>query len=262
MIYGKNISTLISRHELLWAWTMRILRARYKQSFLGVLWAVIQPLAAVFIFTVIFTRFVPIDTGDTPYIIFSYTAMVPWTLFTTSVTQMVASLVTNMNLVNKIYFPREILPIAALCGRLFDFAIAEAILILLLIVYRVPISPALWLLIPVVLLAQLMLALGIGLFGAALNVFYRDVHHIFVLVLQLWLYASPIIYPASNVPDRFRQLYYLNPMAGIIEAYRAIILHRQMPDDTFLLALAISFVVMVGGYWFFKRVEFQFADIV
>jgi lipopolysaccharide transport system permease protein len=226
------------------------------------LWAIIQPVATVIIFTVIFTFFVPVDTGTTPYIVFSYTAMVPWTLFSSSILDMVDSLVGNMNLVSKIYFPREVLPISSLMARLVDFLISFSLLIIFIIIYRVPIYIPGWLFLPIILLTQVILAFGLGLVGSALNVFYRDVKPIFTLGLQIWFYASPIIYPVSSVPERFRTIYFLNPMAGVIEAYRMVLINQELPGAYFLVSVGIAAGIFLFGYWFFKRVEFQFADVI
>jgi len=259
---ASQATTIFSFHELTIAWTMRTIRARYKQSILGGLWAVIQPAATAIIFSIIFTRFVPIDTGEVPYILFSFAAMVPWTLFTTSISDMVESLVINMNLVSKIYFPREVLPFAALMARLLDFIIASLILIALIIFYGIPFLTPYLLYLPAIVMIQLALALGIGFAGSALNVFYRDIKHLIVLSMQIWMYASPIIYPVSSVPEQFRPLYFLNPMASIIESYRAVLLYQQPPNPYLILSAIIAVIVLGAGYWFFKKVEFQFADVV
>lgn len=253
---------LYQHRELLIAWTIRTVRARYQQSVLGGLWAILQPAAQVAIFSIIFTRFIPVNTGDVPYILFSYTAMVPWTLFTTATTDMVNSLTDNMSLVQKIYFPREILPLAALLARLVDYGIAMVVLVLLMIVYGWTFFPAGWLLLPFILLIQLSLTVGLGLAGAAINVFYRDVKHLIVLGLQLWLYASPVIYPITLVPERWQPLYFLNPMAGALEAYRAIILNESMPGSYIITSAITSIVILFIGYFLFRRVEPQFADVV
>lgn len=254
--------TLYTHRDLLIAWTLRTIRARYQQSILGGLWAIFQPAATVAVFTVIFTRFIPVDTGSVPYVVFSYTAMVPWLLFSTSMSDMVESLVVNRNLVSKIYFPREILVIAAMLARLLDFGIAFGVLLLLMLYYRMLPFALGWLYLPVILATQLALALGLGLAGAALNVFYRDFKHLFALGLQLWLYATPIIYPVSLVPERLRPFYYLNPMAGVIEAYRAVLLYEAWPGSYLFTSALTAFTVLVVGYWLFKRVEPQFADVV
>ena len=253
---------LFAHRDLLLAWTLRTIRARYKQSIIGGLWAILQPTASTLVFSIVFTYFVKIDTAGIPYIVFSYVAMVPWTFFTTSISDMVESLVGNMNLVSKIYFPREILPIAALLARLLDFAIAIALLILLMLYYRVPFLTLNLLYLPLILAIQVALALGLGFIGAALNVFYRDVKHLITLGLQIWLYASPIIYPVAKVPEWLRPYYFINPMAGVIEAYRAVLLNQQTPDVTLITAGVIAVLVLAIGYFFFKQVEFQFADVV
>ena len=262
MIRQNKIVNFIHYRDLLFAWTSRILRARYQQSILGGLWAILQPLATVIIFTVVFSFVLKVDTGSTPYIVFSYTAMVPWLLFSSSITDMVESIVSNMNLVSKIFFPREILVISTLLARIVDFIIAYILLIILIFIYQVPVNLFLWLFLPVILLIQITLSLGIGLFASALNVFYRDIKHVFTLIMQLWLYASPIIYPISFVPDKWKKIYMLNPMVGIIEAYRSVMIYRAFPDISLLFSALIAIAVFIAGYLFFKRVEVQFADII
>jgi lipopolysaccharide transport system permease protein len=229
---------------------------------LGWFWAVIQPAAQAIIFTVVFTLIVPIDTGDVPYVLFAYVAIVPWTLLAMSLPDMSNVLVENMSLVTKIYFPREVLPIAALSARLLDFGVAAVLIAILMIYFRVPPFPPGWLFLPIILIIQLMLILGLGLALSALNVFYRDVRSLLILGLQLWFYASPVIYPMSLVPEWLRPYYYLNPMAGIITSYRDVLLYQRLPGSYLAIAGVISLAVFVVGYWFFKRVEFQFADIV
>ena len=257
-----HIKKLIQARDLLWAWTDRIIRSRYQQSMLGVLWAVVQPVAIVTIFSIIFTLFIPVDTGGLPYVVFAYVALVPWTLFASSITDMTNSLVENMSLVNKIYFPREILPIAAMLTRLLDFAIAYGVLLVLMLYFQLPLFPVGLLFLPLILTIQLTLALGLGLASTALNVFYRDVKHLLALGLQLWFYASPIVYPVSAVPERLRPFYFLNPMAGALEAYRAVLLYEELPGSYLFTSALVAIVVFLIGYWLFKRLEFQFADIV
>lgn len=254
-------SILIAK-DILIAWTSRTIRGRYQQSLLGSLWAIVQPAASVLIFSIIFTQVVPVDTGAIPYPVFSYVAIVPWTLLSSSLADMSGSLVQNMNLVTKIYFPREVLPLAAMLARLFDFAISAVVLVVLMIVYRMPVFPLGWLFIPVIFLTQIALVTGIGLIAAAMNIFYRDVQPLLTLLTQLWFYASPIIYPVDLVPERFRFLYSLNPMVGILSSYRAILLEQKLPGLELLSAAVISLVSLLFGYWLFKRVEPLFADIV
>jgi lipopolysaccharide transport system permease protein len=257
-----SLKPLYQHRDLLIAWTSRTILSRYQQSILGGFWAILQPIAMVMIFTVIFTKFIHIDTGNVPYIVFSYVAMVPWTFFSTSISDMVESLVGNMNLVTKIYFPREILPFAAMLARLLDFGIASLVLVILMVAYRLPIFTSQWIFLPLILLLQMAFTLGFGMIAAALNVYLRDVKHLVALGLQLWLYATPIIYPVTSVPEKLRPYYFLNPMAGIIQSYRIVLLHEGTPDNYLLVSACISIFILLFGYWFFKRVEHQFADIV
>jgi len=256
-----SVKGLYNSRDLLLAWTSRTIRARYQQSALGWIWAVLQPAAGAIIFSIIFTLFVPIDTGNVPYIVFSYIAMVPWTFLASSLADMSGSIVVNMSLVTKIYFHREVLPIAAMLARLMDFGIAAALFLVFILFYRVPLSAAI-LFLPVILAIQLLLIIGLGLATAAANVFYRDVQSMLTLVIQLWFYASPIIYPVTMVPEQLRPFYFLNPMAGILVAYRDVLLNGSLPGTYLIPSAVVSIIVFLGGIWFFKRVEFLFADIV
>ncbi len=258
----KHLNNLWGQRELLGVWTAREVRIRYKQSVLGVLWALLQPLAFTFMFTVVFSYVVQVPTDGIPYPIFSFTALLPWTLLTASISFGVPSLVGNMNLVTKIYFPREILPLAAMFAALVDFLVASLIYVAMLLWYRLPLYPTA-LLLPLLLVVQTALALGLVLLGAAALVFYRDIRFVVPLTLQLWLYASPVIYPASLVPAQWQWLYALNPMVGLLEGYRAILLHGVWPSPATLApAVVISTVLLVAGYAWFKRVEPSFADMI
>jgi len=253
---------LYQYRDLLWLWTVREVRVRYKQSALGILWSVLQPLALTVVFTVVFSRLVRVDTGGVPYPIFAYAALVPWTLLATAMSFGIPSLVNNMNLVTKIYFPREILPLASIGAALLDFGIAALIFIGMMLFYGVtPSAQVLWV---VPLLAiQIALMVGVTLLGAALIVFFRDMRFVVPLVTQVWMYATPIIYPAELVPARWQTLYFLNPMAGIIDGYRRVVTMAQPPQLTFVaIAAAISVVALLIGYAVFKRVEPDFADLI
>lgn len=223
---------------------------------------VVQPVATVAMFTVIFTLIVPVDTGTTPYVVFSYVALVPWLLLANSLPDMSNAIVENMQLVSKIYFPREVLLVSVLLARLLDFLIAGSLLIGLILFFGVPIFPPGWLLLPIILGIQLLLLLGLGFGLAACNVFFRDVKPLLTLGIQLWFYASPIIYPVSLVPEQLRPYYFLNPMAGILEAYRAVLLYQTFPGLSLATAGLVAVLIFVGGFWFFKHVEFEFADII
>ncbi len=257
-----SLADLWSHRELLWFWTRREISVRYKQSFLGALWAILQPAALAAVFTVVFSHLARIPSEGIPYPLFAYVALVPWTFFATSVNQGVPSLVNQMNLVTKAAFPREILPLGAIGASLVDFTFAFAVFALMALFYRVPWqSHMLWL--PLLVLLQLTLAIGVALIGSALNVFYRDVRFVVPLAIQIWLYATPIVYPASLVPDRFRWVYALNPMVGVIESYRNIFLRGRAPDwPSLALGAASAAILLVFGYAFFKRVEPTFADLI
>jgi lipopolysaccharide transport system permease protein len=259
---ASTFDTVASLLELVRVWTHRIIRGRYRQSVLGWLWAIVQPIANAAIFSIIFVYFVPVKTGGTPYVLFSYAAMIPWTLFSSSITDMVESLVSNSNLVTKIYFPREVLPVAATLARLLDFVIAGVPLAGLMIYYRAPIYlEAIWI-VPIIVFVQTLLGLGIGLIGAALNVFYRDIRHLVTLGLQLWFYATPIIYPASAVPHNLLSFYYLNPMAGIVTAYRIVLFDHGSPWSYLGYPVGCAVVLAAVGLWLFRGVEAQFADVM
>ena len=261
-MFTENIQELIKFRGLLWVWSLREIRIRYKQSILGGIWAILQPLSYMVIFTVIFGFLVKVPTEGIPYPVFFYSALLPWTFFTSSISFAVPSLVNNFNLVTKIYFPREILPLGAIAAAFIDFIIASFMYLALLIIYQVPIRiTILWL--PVILLLQILLTLGVSLLGAALIVSYRDIRFIVPLGLQLWMYLTPVVYPLSTIPEQYRFFYMLNPMAWIIDSYRRIILLGQMPQWEYLaLEVVIIVTLFVVGYFYFKRKEDAFADII
>lgn len=258
----KQISVLFRYRDLLWMWTVREVQVRYKQSLLGIAWAVLQPLALMIIFTLVFSRLVHVDTGDIPYPVFSYTALVPWTFFATSLSFGIASVVNNMNLVTKIYFPREILPLASIGAAFVDFVASGLILAGMMLVYGVrPGWASLW--IGPLLVLQVALTIAVVLLGSALLVFFRDVRFVVPLLTQVWMYASPVIYPSTLVPEQFRILYFLNPMAGIIDGYRRVLLMGEPPQSQALaLGSVVTLVLLIAGVLFFKRSEPVFADLI
>jgi lipopolysaccharide transport system permease protein len=256
------LTELIGARELLLTWTMRDFKVRYSQSILGAAWAILQPLSLMVVYSVIFSVFIRVPTDGIPYPVFAYTALLPWTFFANSLNLAIPSLVSNMNLVSKIYFPREILPLSTILVGFVDFLIASSVFVLMLLFYRVAVGSVI-LLVPLVLLIQVILTLGISLLASAINVFYRDVRFVIPLALQIWMYLSPIIYPVNLVPERFRLLYFLNPMAVLIDTYRRTILFNQMPDWPYLgLAALVSVSLTVVAYRYFKRAEREFADVI
>ncbi len=257
-----HLRRLYRYRDLLVAWTLREIRVRYKQSVIGGLWAILQPLVLMIVFTLVFSRLARLPSDGVPYPVFSYSALLFWTFFATSLSFAVPSLVNNMNLVTKISFPREILPTASVAAALFDLCVASLIFAGLMLYYRIELSAAiLWL--PLLLLVQLLLTLGLVYFLSAVNVFFRDVRFLLPLLTQVWMYASPVIYPTSLIPPRFRLLYMLNPMAGLIDSYRRVILQGLPPVPAYAgLSAAVALLLFAGGYAFFKRYESAFADMI
>jgi lipopolysaccharide transport system permease protein len=257
-----HFKILFHSRELLWVWTQREIRVRYKQSMLGSLWAILQPLSTMIIFTVIFGYIVRVPSDGIPYPIFSYAAILPWTLFANSISFSVPSLINNMNLVTKVYFPREILPLAAIGSAFVDYLVGFCLFLVLMVIYDVHLYPTL-LFLPILLIIQITLSLGISLLSAAVIVFLRDIRFVIPLVLQLWMYITPIIYPLNQVPDRFRNLYMLNPMASLIDGYRSITLLGQPPQWGYIAySAALSIGLFLTSYLYFKAAEDKFADVI
>jgi lipopolysaccharide transport system permease protein len=240
----------------------RDVKVRYAQSVLGIGWAVIQPLFSMVVFTIVFGRLARIESDGAPYAIFSYTALVPWTYFSSAVADSTASLVNAAGMLSKVYFPRLVIPLTPLLAKLLDFAIALVVLAGMLLWYRV--QPTLWtLFLPVLGLIMIASAFGIGMWLTALNVQYRDIRYAVGLLVQLWMYASPVVYPASLVPDHLRLLYGLNPMAGVIEGFRSALLGTvPMPWDLIAVGAMTAVALLVSGAYYFRRVEDVFADVV
>lgn len=239
----------------------RNIRARYAQSALGIGWAVVQPLASMVVFTLIFGRLVGVGSDGQPYALFAFVALVPWTYFANALTQATLSLSTETNILTKIYFPRLILPLSAVAARLVDFLIAFAILAALLALYgQAPNAGVLML--PVLVLIMVAAAAGLGLWLTALAVQYRDVNHAAGFAVQLMMYAAPVVYPASLVPAPWRLAYALNPMVGVIEGFRAALLGtRAMPWGEIALGGAVACVLAASGMLYFRRKEPVFADV-
>lgn len=260
-MFIQNIQELHKFRGLLWVWSLREIRVRYKQSILGGLWAILQPFSTMLIFTLVFGVIIKVPTNGIPYPVFFYSALLPWTFFSASIGSAVQSLIANINLVTKIYFPREVLPIASTIAAFIDFLIAAVLYIVLLLLYQVPIKiTILW--IPILLLMQILLTLGISFFGSALIVAYRDIRFVIPLALQLWMYLSPVAYSVNSVPDRFRLIYMLNPMAGIIESYRTILMGGTPQWEYLAIEMIIIVPIFVLGYIYFKNKEAYFADII
>ena len=214
------------------------------------------------IFTVIFSKMVKIPSDGIPYPIFSYCALLPWQFFSSSFMSGTSSLVSNSPLVQQIYFPREIFPMSSVIASFFDFLIASSVFVILLIFYKVHIT--FYALFAVLLLIlQIFLAIGVSFLASALNVFYRDIGHALTFIIQIWMYATPIIYPISIVPETLRPFYLLNPMAGIIDGYRRVIIQGLPPDWQYVgIATVVTLLVLIFSYKYFKKVEMKFADVI
>ena len=256
-----DLRELWAYRELLVALTVRDIKVRYKQTVLGAAWAILQPFMAMVVFTIFFGRLANMPSDGHPYPIFVYSALVPWTFFANAITSSSNSLIGSAHLVSKVYFPRLIIPLSAVGVGLIDFAIAASILIAMMLFYGVGWSLNL-LMMPVLLLAIAFTALGAGACLSALTVAYRDFRYVVGFMVQLWMFVTPVVYPASLVPMQWRWLLYLNPMSGLIEGFRAVFLAQTF--DFFGLALsgAIAISLFLGGVAYFGRVERRFADII
>lgn len=246
---------------LLYFLMWRDLKVRYKQTVFGVAWVVLQPLLATLIFTIFLGKLVQVPSDGIPYAIFAYAGLLPWTFFSTAVTNTGNSLVGSAHLITKVYFPRIIIPAAAIGARLVDFAIQFLVLAVMMIYFQIAITRQLLMLPGLVLLITL-LALGIGMWASALNVKYRDVGAIMPVMVQLLMYVSPILYPSALVPERWRFLYHLNPLAGIIKAFRASLLGQQFDWTALAISAAITLALFSYATYIFRRMEKSFADLV
>lgn len=257
-----DLQVLWRYRELLYFLVWRDVKVVYKQTLLGVTWAILQPLVTMLIFTLVFSRFAKIPSDGLPYPIFAYTALLPWNYFSQAISRTSLSLVGEANLISKIYFPRLIVPGSAIVAPLVDFAVAFLVLLGMMAWYGI--APN-WTIVtaPFFLLLALMSALAVGLWLSALNVKYRDVRHTIPFLVQLWLFASPVVYPMSLVPENWRLLYSLNPMVGVIEGFRWALLGKQSPDfSAIALSTVVVGILLAGGLRYFKRTERTFADII
>jgi lipopolysaccharide transport system permease protein len=248
--------------ELLYFLTWRDVKVRYKQTALGAAWAIIQPLFMMLVFSLFFGRLAKIPSDGIPYPIFTFCALLPWQLFAHALTESSNSLVANERLITKVYFPRLVVPMAAVLGGLVDFAVAFAILLVMMFYYGIVPSWAIVTL-PGFILLAVMTALGVGLWLSALNVKYRDVRYTINFLIQFWLFATPVAYPSSLVPAKWRALYGLNPMAGVVEGFRWALLGKtEAPGAMLWVSVAVVIVILIGGLYYFRRMEQEFADVV
>ena len=255
-----DLRELWEYRELLYFFVWRDIKVRYKQTVLGGLWVILQPLMPMIIFSVFFGLLVKVPSDNIPYPLFTYTALLPWHLFAYSFYASSQSLVMNQGLITKVYFPRLLVPLSVILGGLIDFLIALPLLVVMIFYYGVGLSwSALYM--PLFLLLTVLTALALGLWSSALHVQYRDVHHIINFSTQFLMFATPIFYPASLVPDQWRLLYGLNPMVGVVEGFRWALLGRGAAlDASVFISIPIIFLLLVSGLLYFNRVEKTFAD--
>ena len=257
-----NLKEVWDYRELLYFLIWRDVKVKYKQTIIGAGWAILQPLMTMIVFTLVFKKIADISSEGIPYPIFAYTALLPWNLFAGALNRSTVSLVAQVGLISKVYFPRLIMPLSATISGIIDFAIAFVILVGMMFWYGI-VPTAAVLSLPLFITIALVAALSVGLWLAALNVRYRDVGHTVPFLIQIWMFASPVAYPVGLIPEKWRLLYSLNPLAGVIEGFRWALLGKESPD---FRVIAVSTMVVVallfGGLIYFKRTERTFADLI
>jgi lipopolysaccharide transport system permease protein len=258
-----RLGQLWEYRELLYFLTWRDIKVRYKQTFLGASWAILQPFLTMVAFSFFFGRLAQVPSDNIPYPIFSYVALIPWTFFASGVTQSANSLVGNSNLIKKVYFPRLTMPISGVLVGLPDFLLAFIVLVFMMVFYGLypTVASILWL--PLFLMLALITALGVGLWLAALNVEYRDIRYVVPFLIQFWLFVTPIAYSSTMLEGPGRILYGLNPMVGVVEGFRWALLGRgEPPGPMVAVSGVVAIVILIGGLFYFRRMEKTFADIV
>lgn len=257
-----DLKSLWYYRELLYFLTWRDIKVRYKQTIIGAGWAILQPFLTMIVFTIFFGKMAKVPSEGVPYPIFSYTGLLLWTYFSSSVSNSSNSLVSSANLITKVYFPRLIIPLSSSLAGIIDYFFALSILVIMMIFYHISISPFL-LILPLLLFCAFIAATGFGLWLSALNVKYRDVRYAIPFFIQLLLFATPVIYPTTILPEKIRWLLSLNPISGVIEAHRACILNHQPINWTsFGISAGVAILIFVAGIFYFRRMERFYADII
>jgi len=257
-----NVRDLWEYRELLYFLTWRDIKVRYKQTVLGAAWAIIQPFFTMVVFSLFFGKLAKVPSDDIPYPIFSYAALVPWTFFANGLSQSSTSLVASANLIQKVYFPRLVVPVSAVISGAVDFVLAFVVLLGMMLFYGiVPTGAVVWL--PLLLLLALVTSLGVGLWLTAMNVQFRDVRYAVPFLVQAWMFATPIAYPSSLLDEPWRTLYGINPMAGVVEGFRWALLGTETaPGPIVLVSTLVAMGLLVSGAYYFRRMEKTFADVV
>ena len=258
---GLGLSQVWEYRELLYFLVWRDIKVRYKQTVLGAAWAIIQPFFTMLIFSVVFGRLARIPSDQVPYPLFCFAALVPWTFFSSGMLQAANSLVSNTNLLKKVYFPRLVLPAAAIVAMIIDFGCALLVLLAMMAYYGV-VPPLAAVAVPLFLLLAFATALGAGLWLSALNVKFRDVKYVVPFLLQVWMFATPIAYPSSLLDGPWRTVYALNPMVGVVDGFRwALLGTATAPDPTLAVSTAVALLLLISGAYYFRQTERTFADI-
>jgi len=257
-----NAREIWDYRELLYFFVWRDIKVRYKQTVLGATWAIVQPVATMLVFTLFFGKIAKLPSDGLPYPVFALSGLIVWTFFSNALTQSSASVVGSASLITKIYFPRLIIPIASVLAGVVDFMIAFVALLGLMVWYRIaPSTQVVW--VPAFLILAVISSLGVGIWMAALNVKYRDVHHVLPFVVQFWMLATPIVYPSSMLREPWRTLYALNPMVGVVEGMRWAVLRTDTgPGPMIIASSAAALAIFVSGAYYFRRAEAGFADVV
>lgn len=257
-----NLKDLWNYRELIFFFTWRDLKVRYKQTLLGASWAILQPFLTMVVFSVFFGGLAKVPSDGVPYPIFSFTALLPWTLFSKAMQDASRSLVASANIISKVYFPRLILPLSSVLAGLVDFLIAFVVLLAMMLFYGISPTANIWTL-PLFILLTLITAIGVGLWLSALNVMYRDVGYIIPFLTQFWMYITPIAYPASMIPEQWKFVYALNPLTGVVEGFRwALLGTGEGPGISLLISASIAILLTISGLFYFRRMERKFADMV
>lgn len=248
--------------ELLYFLTWRDIKVRYKQTVLGAAWAIIQPFFTMVVFSIFFGKLAKMPSDGIPYPIFAYTALVPWTFFSSGLSQSSNSLVGSANLIKKVYFPRLVVPLSSVIGGAVDFVIALIVLVGMMLFYGIiPTYNVIWL--PFLLMLAFVTALGVGLWLSALNVEYRDIRYAVPFLMQFWMFATPIAYPSSLLSETWRTVYSINPMVGVVEGFRwALLGAKTAPGPMIIVSSVAALVMLVSGAFYFRRMEKNFADVV
>jgi lipopolysaccharide transport system permease protein len=260
--FNINLQELWEYRELFWILALREVQLRYRQTLLGVTWVIIQPLLTTAIFTIIFGRLMNAQSDDLSYELFAFAGLLPWNVFSQSLQRAGISLTRDIRLITRIFFPRIIIPMANALSTLVDFLVSLTVLVILLLIYRISI-PITFFAIPILLLLNLLIAIGIGIIFSALNVYYRDFTYILPFIIQLWMFASPLAYSSKIIPAAWAWIYYLNPMAGIIDGFRwAVFGTIEFPATSLLYSSIVGVMVFMISLIIFRRLERNFADVI